>query len=475
MNFQLPDLSPVIPEITMTALALIVLLLDLLVKRKEVVALVSIGGTLLVALTLIGSHGITFNGMYVSDGYSTFFKLIFFVNIILSVLISIKYITIEKANYGEYYALILFSTTGMMIMASASDLIVLYLGLELMALSTYVLAGFIRHDLRSTEAAIKYFLLGAFSSAFLLYGISLLYGLTGTTDIRSIANIISEKGLVDNKSLLLAVIFLIVAFGFKIAAAPFHMWTPDVYEGAPTSITAFMSVGPKAAGFAVLGRVFMIAFSSLKVDWTTILIPLAILTMGIGNIVALSQTNIKRMLAYSSIAHAGYALLGVISANNEGLASMMNYLMIYAFMNIGAFAVIILLRSEGFRGESIYDYEGLAKKHPLSAALMLIFMFSLTGIPPTAGFIGKLYLFMAAINAGYTWLVVVAVIFSAISAFFYLRIVMYMYMREPKIDVKLNHTAGTTFVLGITTIAVLFIGVFPSYLINLARTAITGF
>lgn len=475
MNFQLPDLTPVIPEITMTALALIVLLLDLLVKRKGAVALVSIGGTLLVALTLINSQGITFNGMYISDGYSTFFKLIFFINIILSVLISIKYIAIEKVNYGEYYALILFSSTGMMIMASAYDLIVLYLGLELMALSTYVLAGFIRHDLRSTEAAIKYFLLGAFSSAFLLYGISLIYGLTGTTDIRSIANIIIEKGLIDNRTLLLAVIFFTVAFGFKIAAAPFHMWTPDVYEGAPTAITAFMSVGPKAAGFAVLGRVFMIAFASLKVDWTTILIPLAILTMGIGNIVALSQTNIKRMLAYSSIAHAGYALLGVISANNEGIASMMNYLMIYAFMNIGAFTVIILLRSEGFRGESIYDYEGLAKRHPLSAALMLIFMFSLTGIPPTAGFIGKLYLFMSAINAGYTWLVVVAVIFSAISAFFYLRIVMFMYMREPKIDVSLTHAPGTTFVLSITTIAVLFIGIFPSYLLNFAKTAIAGF
>jgi NADH-quinone oxidoreductase subunit N len=475
MNFQLPDLTPVIPEITMTALALIVLLLDLLIKRKEVVALISIGGTLFVALTLYGSHGTTFGGMYISDGYSTFFKMIFFVNIILSVLISIKYITIEKSNYGEYYALILFSTTGMMIMASASDLIVLYLGLELMALSTYVLAGFIRHDLRSSEAAIKYFLLGAFSSAFLLYGISLLYGLTGTTDIRSIANFITEKGLSANRSLLLAVIFLTVAFGFKIAAAPFHMWTPDVYEGAPTSITAFMSVGPKAAGFAVLGRVFMVAFSGLKLDWVHILIPLSILTMGIGNIVALSQTNIKRMLAYSSIAHAGYALLGIITANNEGLASTMNYLMIYAFMNIGAFAVIILLRSEGFKGESIYDYEGLSKKHPLAAALMLIFMFSLTGIPPTAGFIGKLYLFMAAINAGYTWLVVVAVIFSAISAFFYLRIVMFMYMREPKIDVTLTNAPGTTFVLGITTIAVLLIGIFPTYLINIARSAITGF
>lgn len=475
MNFQLPDIGPVIPEITMTAVALIVLIADLLIKKKEVLAIFSIVGVAAVAHTLVGSSGVTFGGMFISDGYSTFFKIIFLVNVILTVLISIKYIVIEKVNFGEYYSLILFSTIGMMIMASAGDLIVLYLGLELMALSTYVLAGFIRHDIKSNEAALKYFLLGAFSSAFLLYGISIIYGLTGTTDLKAIASFISERGLADNFSLLLSVIFLIVAFGFKIAAAPFHMWAPDVYEGAPTSITAFMSVGPKAAGFAVLGRVFMVAFISVKVDWVAILIPISILTMAVGNIVALSQTNIKRMLAYSSIAHAGYALLGIIAANNEGLASMMNYLMIYAFMNIGAFAVIIMLRSEGFKGDSIYDYEGLAKTHPLAAALMLIFMFSLTGIPPTAGFIGKLYIFMSAINAGYTWLVIVAVIFSAISAYFYLRIVMYMYMKEPKATVSLSTSPATGLALAVTVIAVLVIGVYPTVLVEFARAAIVGF
>jgi NADH-quinone oxidoreductase subunit N len=475
MNFQLPDISPVIPEINMAAMALIVLLLDLIIRKKEILAAVSIAGVSAVALTMIFASGTTFGGMFIADGYSTFFKFIFFINVILTVLISVKYISIEKVNFGEYYSLILFSTVGMMIMASAGDLIVLYLGLELMALSTYVLAGFIRHDVKSNEAALKYFLLGAFSSAFLLYGTSLVYGMTGTTNLKEIALFISEKGLVGNLSLLLSIIFLTVTFGFKIAAVPFHMWAPDVYEGAPTSITAFMSVGPKAAGFAVLGRVFMIGFASVSVNWTSILIPIAILTMGVGNIVALSQTNIKRMLAYSSIAHAGYALLGIISANNEGLASVMNYMMIYAFMNIGAFAVIIMLRSEGFRGDSIYDYEGLSKTHPMAAALMLIFMFSLTGIPPTAGFIGKLYIFMNAISAGYTWLVVIAVIFSAISAFFYLRIVMFMYMRDPKETVSLTKTATTGIALTLTTTAVLVIGVFPTFLIDFARTAIKGF
>ncbi len=475
MNFQIPDLTPMRPELIMTALALLVMLVDLFVRKKEVMAVLSIAGVAIVGISLIGSQGETFGTMFISDGYSTFFKLIFFVNVILSILISIKYISIERANFGEYYSLILFSTIGMMIMASAGDLIILYLGLELMALSTYILAGFIRHDIKSNEAALKYFLLGAFSSGFLLYGISLVYGLTGTTDLKAIAAFISERGLYDNPALLLSIAFLVVAFGFKIAAAPFHMWAPDVYEGAPTSITAFMSVGPKAAGFAVIGRVFLVAFASVKVDWVTILVPISILTMAVGNIVALSQTNIKRMLAYSSIAHAGYALLGIIAANNEGLASMMNYLMIYAFMNIGAFAIIIMLRSEGFKGDSISDYEGLSKTHPWAAALMLIFMFSLTGIPPTAGFIGKLYIFMAAINAGYTWLVIIAVIFSAISAYFYLRIVMYMYMRDPKVSVQLTTSFPQGVVLAVTTAAVLIIGVFPAALVEFAKAAVKGF
>jgi NADH-quinone oxidoreductase subunit N len=475
MNFQFPDLTPMRPELLMTGLALVVMLIDLFFKKKEVMALISMAGVALVGLSLFGPRGETFGTMFISDGYSMFFKLIFCINVILSILISIKYISVERVNNGEYYSLILFSTIGMMIMASAGDLIVLYLGLELMALSTYILAGFIRHDIKSNEAALKYFLLGAFSSGFLLYGISLVYGLTGTTDLKAIASFISERGLNDNVSLLLSIVFLTVAFGFKIAAAPFHMWAPDVYEGAPTSITAFMSVGPKAAGFAVLGRVFLVAFASVKVDWVTVLIPLSILTMAVGNIVALSQTNIKRMLAYSSIAHAGYALLGIIVANNEGLASMMNYLMIYAFMNIGAFAVIIMLRSEGFKGDSIYDYEGLSKTHPLAAALMLIFMFSLTGIPPTAGFIGKLYIFMAAVNAGYTWLVVVAVLFSAISAYFYLRIVMYMYMRDPKTTVNLTTSFSNGVALAITTAAVLIIGVFPTAVVEFAKAAVKGF
>ncbi len=474
-EFVLPDLGPVMPEIVMTCLALAILLADLFIKRKETIAFLSIIGVSAVTYMVLGSMGTTFNGMFISDGYSTFFKLIFFLNVVLTILISVKYIVVERINFGEYYSLILFSTLGMMLMASAADLIVLYLGLELMALSTYILAGFIKYDIKSNEAAIKYFLLGAFASAFLLYGIAMIYGLTGTTDIQYISTYIINNELSKNPILMLSMILFAVAFSFKIAAVPFHMWAPDAYEGAPTSITAFMSVGPKAAGFAVLGRVFMIAFGSVRIEWVAVLIPIAILTMGVGNIVALSQTNIKRMLAYSSIAHAGYALLGIIAGTSDGMASVLNYLLIYAFMNIGAFAVIVMLRSEGFKGDNITDYEGLAKQHPLASALMLVFMFSLTGIPPTAGFMGKFYVFMSAINAGYTWLVIIAVIFSAISAYFYLRIVMYMYMKEPKETVQLTTSPAVGLALAITVAAVLIIGILPSAFVNFARIAVAGF
>lgn len=471
-EMNIPDLGPMLPEIVMLCLALFALVVDLIIKKKEVVALISIISVAIVGYLLGVSSGEVFSGMFISDSYSLFFKIIFLISLTLSVLLSIRYVRIEKVNLGEYYSLMLFSTLGMMIMASAGDLIVLYLGLELMALSTYILAGFIRHEIRSNEAALKYFLLGAFASAIMLYGISLTYGLTGTTNLKAIADYLVNNRIQANPSLLLSMLFLIVAMSFKISAVPFHMWAPDVYEGAPTPVTAFMSVGPKAAGFAILGRVFTSAFGSLTIEWTTVIIPIAILTMAVGNILAIAQSNIKRMLAYSSIAHAGYALIGIIIGNSDGISSTMNYLFIYAFMNIGAFAIVTILKSEGFAGEEISDYEGLAKTHPLASGLMLIFMFSLTGIPPTAGFIGKFYLFMSAVKAGYTWLAIVAVIFSAISAYFYLRVVMYMYMREPKQEVSLSTSMPSSLAIAITALAVLILGIFPSGLIEFARMSL---
>ncbi|RMG02231.1 MAG: NADH-quinone oxidoreductase subunit N, partial [Nitrospirae bacterium] len=348
---DLNSLLPLVPEIVLTVLALIVLLSELVIKRKETIGTLTIVSVAITAYFIPESFGSAFGGMFISDGYSTFFKFIFLTSLILTVLISSRYLEIEASPHGEYYSLLMFSTIGMMFMASAGDLILLYLGLELMALSTYVLAGFIRHEYRSNEASLKYFLLGAFSSAILLYGIMLLYAQTGTTDINTIASTLTERKVTI--PLLLSVIFLLAAFSFKIALAPFHMWTPDVYEGAPTSITAFMSVGPKAAGFAALGRVFLVGLDQLHLNWTPLLIGLSILTMAVGNIIAIQQRSVKRMLAYSSIAHAGYAVLGVIAGGIDGVSSMMNYLLIYMFMNIGAFSILILMRSENIRGESL--------------------------------------------------------------------------------------------------------------------------
>ncbi len=461
MNIPFPDLRPVTPEIIMTISATVLLILELIFKNKGVLAFIAVATAAVVLYTIPSSHGQTFGGMFISDTYSTYFKLIFMINLVLTILISLRYIQREKAEYGEYYSLLLFATSGMMLMASAKDLIILYLGLELMALSTYILAGIKRHDIKSNEAAIKYFLLGAFSSALLLYGISLIYGMTTTTDIYKIAASLQNSST-PSLPLLLSMILIAAAFLFKIAAAPFHMWAPDVYEGAPTSITAFMSVGPKAAGFAVIGRVFYIAFQSIQTDWTAILIGVAILTMAVGNILALVQTNIKRMLAYSSIAHAGYMLIGIIPGTQESMSAMMVYMLIYAFMNIGAFAIVILLE----KGEELSDYEGLSKSRPLVAALMLIFMFSLTGIPPTAGFIGKFNLFMAAIKAGYTWLVVIAVMFSAMSAYYYLRVVMNMYMKEMKEEAAITPSPSLGLAILITVLMVFVIGIMPSVVIG---------
>ncbi|TAN43737.1 MAG: NADH-quinone oxidoreductase subunit N [Nitrospirae bacterium] len=462
MNVTLPfpDLAPAMPEIIIISAATVMLLLELLFKNKGVLAFIGVGIAALAMYFVPMSIGDTFGGMFKSDLYSIYFKFIFLLNLMLTIMISLQYMKREKAEYGEYYSLLLFATAGMMLMASAKDLIVLYLGLELMALSTYILAGIKKHDIRSNEAAIKYLLLGGFSSAILLYGISLLYGLTGTTDIYAISVYLKFQG--SSLAVVMAMMFITAAFCFKIAAAPFHMWAPDVYEGAPTSVTAFMSIGPKAAGFAVIGRMFYVAFQSMQADWVPVLIGISVITMAVGNILAITQTNIKRMLAYSSIAHAGYMLIGIIAGTSEGLSAMITYLLIYTFMNMGAFAIIILLD----RGDEIKDYEGLAKSRPLVAGLMLVFMFSLTGIPPTAGFIGKFNLFLAAVQAGYAWLVVIAVMFSAVSAYYYLRIVMNMYMKDMKEEASISPSPTLALAIVITVMMVFAIGIMPSLVIG---------
>jgi NADH-quinone oxidoreductase subunit N len=469
---------PILPEAIVIIVALLVLILDFFIEKgqKSILGWFSLAGIIIAAYAsagLMSMSGSFFEGTFLLDPFSTYFKFVFYIACSLGILVSINYLKIEEINRGEYYALMLFATTGMMMMASAGDLIMLYLGLELMALSIYVLAGFMRRDSRSNEAAIKYLVLGAFSSGIMLYGMSLLYGISGTTKLPGILAFLRTADL-TNPVLFLSMIMLVVSFGFKVAAAPFHMWVPDVYEGAPTPVTAFMSAGPKVAGFAVLLRLFLYSLEPLRGHSTAIFAGLAVLTMAVGNVLALSQTNIKRMLAYSSIAHAGYALVGLAAGGPEGAASVMLYVCIYALMNMGAFGVVILLRKAGKRGEEITDFAGLGKTNKTAAFLMLIFMFSLTGIPPLAGFVGKFYIFKSAVQAGLVWLAVAGVLFSSISAYFYLRVIMVMYMSEPKGTIELSSAPSLALALAISATAVIVIGVYPTDLLNYARASIAG-
>jgi NADH-quinone oxidoreductase subunit N len=476
MNFSWFQLVAIAPEIVLTIGACALFLFDLAIPKheKDKLGYFAIG---ILAVAFYGSWKLAaveteiFSGMFTLDPYATYFKMLVYLAGALTILLSMTYLEVEKIHLGEYYGFILLATAGMMVMVSAGDLIMIYLGLELLSISLYIMAGFKRSESRSVEASAKFLILGSFSSAILLYGISILYGIAGTTNLKGLGAFFAA-GDVDNPGLLLSMSFLVVGFGFKVAAVPFHMWTPDVYEGSPTPVTAFMSVAPKAASFAVFLRVFAEALGGVKAHWQPILITVAVATMVLGNVVAIVQTNIKRMLAYSSIAHAGYALIGIIVGGGLGTMSLMLYLMIYALMNLGAFGVVIILRKGGMRGEDIADFTGLAKKNPVAAVIMLIFMFSLAGLPPTAGFVAKFYLFMGAVEAGLVWLAVVGVLLSAVSAYYYLRVVMVMYMREPGGDFDLATSPAASLALIVTTLAVLFIGLFPAPLIDATKAAI---
>lgn len=477
-NTYMDNMFVIMPEVVVLVLGMAILVAEVLLERehRRYLAYFAVAGLVVAGLQTLRLRGIdvtAFSGMFVLDDYAIFFKMVFYIAAGLAILVSMNYLGIEKSEMGEYYALILFAVTGMMIMASGADLISIYLGLELMAMSVYILAGFLRDNMKSNEAALKYFLLGAFSSGILLYGISTMYGVTGTTNLQEIAAFISSGGY-SRAALLLAMVLILAGFAFKIASAPFHMWAPDVYEGAPTSVTAFMSVGPKAAAFAAFIRVFTEALPALQPDWSVVISIIAVLSMVVGNFVAISQTNIKRMLAYSSIAHAGYALIGFVAWGPQGISSVMLYLLIYTFMNIGAFGIVIMLRKGGVAGDRIEDFKGLGKKKGLPALLMLVFMFSLAGIPPTAGFVGKFSIFMAALNAGYLWLALVGVATSAVSAFFYLRIVKVMYMDEPEGEFDLATSNGMSLAMATTVAAVLYLGMYPAEVIAFAKNSVAG-
>ena len=472
INWQL-----LMPELIIALTLLIVLVFDLFDSISKTVlgwmTIVGAGIALWVSIQMhqAGTVGTQFNEMFKVDNFSLFFNIIFLVSTILVALISISYLGSGDRKQGPYYLLILLATLGMMLMAAGNELIIVFLGLELMSLSLYILAGYFRESPASSEAGMKYLLLGAFASAFFLYGIALLYGGAGTTSIPAIAEAIAAP----NKSpLLLAGMFLlIVGFGFKVAIVPFHQWAPDVYEGAPTTIAAFISAGPKAAGFAAFLRIFMEALPNLQVEWSGVIILLAMLTMTVGNVIAIAQTNIKRMLAYSSIAHAGYILIGLAAANSEGISSAMLYLLVYCVMNIGAFGAVILAKTADGESLMISDYAGLGLRKPLLAMFMTVMLLSLAGFPPTAGFVGKFYIFKAAVQSGHIWLVIIGAVNTAISAFYYLRVVVTMYMREPEEELEFSPYASTLVIgLIIAAVGVLLIGILPSLMLNPAQNSV---
>ena len=480
MNVVIPAIkwSAIGPELILAVTAMVLLLLSVFLKKesRNLIPPLSLIGVLLAlgfSVSLWGRAEYAFQGMIVLDNYSLFFKIVFLVTTALTILMSIRYLQQEGFEHGEYYILLLFAAVGMMLMASAADLIIVFLGLETFSLAIYVLAGFFRTQAKSNESALKYFLLGSFSTGFLVYGIALIYGATGTTNLKGIFEFFRRAQLLQDPLLLFAMGLLIVGFGFKVASVPFHMWTPDVYEGAPTSITAFMSVGPKAAGFAAFLRVFVYSLSSLQAEWIWILWVLAVLTMTLGNIVAIAQKNIKRMLAYSSIAHAGYILVAMVAANELGTAGILYYLLAYAFMNLGAFAVIILYGRRGEENLLLTDYSGMGSKYPLLAALMAVFMFSLAGIPPTAGFVGKFYIFSAAVKAGYIGLAVIGVLNSALSVYFYLRVTVMMYMRAPEKDLPpIAWSPALAISLFVAVFGTLQMGITPAVYLEVARKSI---
>ena len=471
-----PSILASLPEITVVAGACILLILGRFVHKQQDYVLVwaCVSVVLLAALgtfLLAGEVRPAYAGMFIADRFAAFFKFVFYFATILTFLLSQKYADIEGIGSSEYYVLLLFALSGMMIMASASDLLSIYVGLELMVLSTYVLTGFLRREQRSNEAALKYVILGAVSTGIFLYGVSLVYGLTGTTQLDRMAAAVTGNPL--DPALLLAVVFIVAGLVFKVGAVPFHMWVPDVYEGAPTTITSFMSVGPKAAGFAVILRVFLNPLVAASDVWIIVAV-IAVATMALGSFAALVQDNFKRLLAYSSIAHAGFAIFGVVAGSTDGIASVMLYLLIYAFMNLGIFGVVIMMRNGDFSGEVIEDYAGLAKLHPGLALLMLLYLFSLAGIPPTAGFFAKFYVLVALVERGFVVLAVIAVLLSAVAAYFYIRIVMIIFMREPQraFEPALTPLVRATF--AVTVAGTIGIGLFPSWFLRLAQNSVFG-
>ena len=482
------NLALFIPELTLAAFAVIVILLDLFIEQKRLLAQVSLAGLVIAggitAAMWGGSYPTIFNNMLAVDGFALFFKFIFLGVAFLVILASTDYVSKFARFRGEYYALVLLATLGMMLMTAATELISIYIALELTSLSLYALVGFLK-DPKSTEASLKYLLLGALASAVLLYGMALIFGCTGTTRLGEIAQAVQSMpaGMLGSPALLLGIVLLIAGFGFKIAAVPFQMWVPDVYEGAPTPITAYLSVASKAAGFAIILRVFFSAFGTpalLSQNWGLIFAVLAVISMTLGNVVAISQTNIKRMLGYSSIAQAGYLMVGLAAVGFSPAADLMGqsgvlfFLASYAFTNLGAFIAIIAI-SNKVGSDQIGDYSGMIKRAPLLVLALTLCLISLIGMPPAAGFMAKFYIFSAAVKNHLLWLVVIAVINSVISAYYYLRVVKVMWFGEPASTERVPSSGALRLALAISCAGVLVLGIIPGAVMKIAQLAANMF
>jgi NADH-quinone oxidoreductase subunit N len=466
-----------LPALVIIVTGAIVLLLDLLPPRetKEHLGGIALAGVVVALLASVwqwGSEARGFRDMIVLDNYALFFDIVICYGAALVLLLSMDYLRRNGVESGEYYALVLFSVSGMMLLAAAGDLIVVFLSIELMSLSLYVLAGLFKTRLASSEASMKYFLLGAFASSFLLYGIALVYGSTASTNFDRIAAAITTRPA--DPMLVIGLGLLLVGLGFKISSVPFHMWAPDVYQGAPTSVTALIASGSKAAAFAALIRLLLSGMRILQPDWTALLWIVAALTMTVGNLVAIAQSNLKRMLAYSSIAHVGYMLVGLVGGGAQGAGAVLFYLLAYTFTVVGSFGVISLCeRAAGEEAVEVTDYAGLGRRHPILALTLVVFLLSLVGIPPLAGFVGKFYLFGAAVRSGYLWLAVIAVLNSALAAYYYLRVIVYMYMREPEGAVAgLAPSLAGSLALTIALIGIILLGVMPAPFADLAQSAV---
>ncbi len=480
------DLVTILPALVLLGWASLLLIADLFIGRKMLTASIALLGVLvsggLLAMQMQSARGVPvagFNGMIVADGFALVLQGIFLIGAFIGILIAMEYLPRHGLERGEYYSLLLFATTGMMFMALARDLIVVFVSLELLSIPLYVLSGFARPRLMSEEAAMKYFLLGAFASGFMVYGIALTYGGTGTTSLAGVAQALSGTALNLPLSLV-GMGLIVVGLGFKVAAVPFHMWTPDVYQGAPTPVTAFMSVGAKAGGFAALLRVLVMAFPAAAAEWGMVVTIIAGLTLILGNVVAISQSDIKRMLAYSSIAHAGYILIAVAAAQDPAVApyaigAAAFYLLTYTFTNLGAFAVVMTVERVDGTGTRIEDFAGLSKMRPLLALAMALFMLSLTGMPPSAGLVGKFFVFQAAIRASADnpWMValaIIGVVTSVISAFYYIRVVVMMYFRDGAGETVLKPALAAATL--ITALVTLLLGIVPGPVFAIAQQAL---